>query len=82
VDAAVEHDPAREPDRVLGKIATIVGLSPLPDPGEYFGFTLSRAAFAVTVSIIAVRCAHRAPGSWSIAWATCPSPPAIGSACP
>ena len=60
------HELAGEPDSSAGTAGAVVGLSVLPDPGEYFGFTLWRDAWAVTVAIIAVRCAHL---SNSTAWA-------------
>ena len=72
MDRSVEHELAGELDVRVGLDARVrtadpvVGLSLLPDPGEHPGFTLWRAAWAVTGSIIAVRCAHL---SDSTAWA-------------
>ena len=57
VDAAVEHEPTGEPGPIRGTADTILGLSWLPQPGEHLGFTLWRAAWAVTVAVLAVRCA-------------------------
>jgi hypothetical protein len=65
VDRSVEHELTGEPSSA-GTAGAVVGLSLLPDPGEYFGFTLWRDAWAVTVAIIAVRCAHLSNGT---AWA-------------
>lgn len=66
MDAAVKHEAASEPDRLRDSEDTVSGLSSLPDPGEHFGFTLWRAAWVVTGSIFAVRCAHLSNGT---AWA-------------